>query len=537
MTTSNHGDAANFDASVRVNQDRLASNVQRHYDYIVCGAGTSGSVVAARLAENPDIQVLLLEAGESDDSPLIRDPNMWPATLGTEFDWAFRCTPNPHLDGRALDYSMGKVLGGGSSINVSTWSRGHAADWDHFANVADNVAWRYDAVLALYKSRIEAYSGVDKGEYRGLHGTVAVRNAPDPSPFAHGFLAAAQESGLKQFSDPNGAMMESGGGCAFVDETVVGDSRRSIFQSYIRPMMDRQNLTVLTGALVERVLFEGRDATKVVFSHRGTQYTVASVLEIILSMGAVNTPKVLMLSGIGDAAELARFDIPLRKHVPGVGKGLHDHVSFGCVWENGADRPPPIPRSQVASFWKSRADLDSPNFYSYAIQSPIITPENATHYKPTNDCWSMVVGMRPRSRGRVSLASGSSADAPLVDANYLGDVRDMEDLIAGLQQAREIGNAKALKDFRGAEVAPGQQAQAQLRQFFRNGLTTFWHQSGTARMGTDDGAVVDGTLAVRGITRLRIVDSSVLPRVTTGNTMAPCVVIGELAAQFLAARR
>ena len=528
---------ATFDAAAKANQAHLASNIKQHYDYIVCGAGTAGSVVAARLAENPDVQVLLLEAGADDDSPLVQDPNLWPYTLGTDLDWGFRCTPNPHLDGRAIDYSMGKVLGGGSSINVSTWSRGHQADWNHFAEVANNASWRYDSVLALYKSVIEAYSGQDAGEYRGRQGKVPVRNAVNPAPFAHQFLVGAQACGLRQFSDPNGEMMESDGGCAFVDETVVGDSRCSIFQSYVRPLMGRSNLTVLTGALVKRIIFQDRVASKVVFSHRGEQLSVGASVEIVLSMGAINTPKILMLSGIGDADALSRFDIPVVQHLRGVGKGLHDHVSFGCIWKNGVDRPPPIPRSQVASFWKSRADLDSPNFYSYAIQSPIITPENASKFKPSTDCWSMVVGMRPQSRGSVSLASDQPTDAPHVNADYLADPQDLADLIEGLKMVRAIGNASALKDFSGAEVAPGALANGQLKQFFRNGLTTFWHQCGTARMGTDDQAVVDGTLAVHCVSRLRIADSSVMPRVSTGNTMAPCVVIGEIASELMTRRR
>ncbi|MBB6188564.1 GMC family oxidoreductase N-terminal domain-containing protein [Rhodanobacter sp. MP7CTX1] len=528
---------ATFDAAAKANQAHLASNIKQHYDYIVCGAGTAGSVVAARLAENPDVQVLLLEAGADDDSPLVQDPNLWPYTLGTDLDWGFRCTPNPHLDGRAIDYSMGKVLGGGSSINVSTWSRGHQADWNHFAEVANNASWRYDSVLALYKSVIEAYSGQDAGEYRGRQGKVPVRNAVNPAPFAHQFLVGAQACGLRQFSDPNGEMMESDGGCAFVDETVVGDSRCSIFQSYVRPLMGRSNLTVLTGALVKRIIFQDRVASKVVFSHRGEQLSVGASVEIVLSMGAINTPKILMLSGIGDGDELSRFNIPLVQHLPGVGKDLHDHVSFGCVWENGDDRPPQIPRSQVASFWKSRADLDSPNFYSYAIQSPIITPENASNFKPSPDCWSMVVGMRPQSRGSVSLASGQPSDAPQVNANYLAEPQDLADLIEGLNMVRAIGNSSALKDFRGGEVAPGALSDGKLKQFLRNGLTTFWHPCGTARMGTDDGAVVDGTLLVHGVSRLRIADSSVMPRVTTGNTMAPCVVIGEIASELMTHRR
>ena len=528
---------ADFEARARANQARLAADIKPHYDYIVCGSGTSGSVVAARLAEDPHTTVLLLEAGGDDNSPLIQDPNLWPATLGTEFDWAFRCVPNAHLNGRAIDYSMGKVLGGGASINVSTWSRGHRADWDHYAAVSGNPTWGYESVLGLYKSRIEAYHDMRAEQYRGLRGKVSVQSAVDPSAFAHRFLAAAQATGLRRFPDPNGAMMESDGGCAFVDETVVGATRRSIFRSYVRPMMDRPNLTVLTGALVERIGFDGGRASRVEFECGGQRFCVKTNAEIVLSLGAINTPKLLMLSGVGDGDDLAQLDIPVIQHLPGVGRGLHDHVSFGCVWQNGAERPPAIPRSQVASFWKSRSDLDSPNFYSYAIQSPIITPQNARDFEVSADCWSMVVGMRPTSRGRVWLATTRPTDAPIVDANYLGDPQDMTDLLAGLEMARAIGNASALKDFRGAEVAPGDISPARAAQFFRNGLTTFWHQSGTARMGTDEDAVVDGSLAVRGVSGLRIADSSVMPRVTTGNTMAPCVVIGELASEFIAQAR
>ena len=530
-------DTSDFEIRVLENQARLAADIKPRYDYIVCGSGTSGSVVAARLAEDPDTQVLLLEAGGDDNSPLIQDPNLWPATLGTEFDWAFRCTPNTNLNGRAIDYSMGRVLGGGSSINVSTWSRGHRADWNHYAAASGNPAWGYECVLGLYKSRIEAYHDPHAKQYRGIGGKVPIQSAVDPSAFACRFLAAAQATGLRRYPDPNGAMMESDGGCAFVDETVVGSTRQSIFRSYVRPLMDRPNLTVLTGAMVERIGFDGGRASRIEFGCSGKRFSVKVNAEIILSLGAINTPKLLMLSGVGDGDDLARLDIPVIQHLPGVGRGLHDHVSFGCVWENGDERPPAIPRSQVASFWKSRADLDSPNFYSYAIQSPIITPENASNFPASADCWSMVVGMRPTSRGRVTLASIRPADAPIVDANYLGDAQDMKDLIAGLEMARAIGNASPLKEFRGSEVAPGAVSEARATQFFRNGLTTFWHQSGTARMGTDVDSVVDGSLAVHGVSGLRIADSSIMPRVTTGNTMAPCVVIGELASEFIVRAR
>jgi choline dehydrogenase len=225
-----------FAERVRVNQQRLSSELRTSFDYIVCGAGTSGCVVAARLAADPKTQVLLLEAGGTDETELVSNPNRWPMTLGTDLDWGFVAQANPHLNGRAIPYSMGKVLGGGSSINVSTWSRGHRADWDCYASESGERAWGYESVLDLYRGRIEAWAGRADPDYRGASGTVHVQRAAEPNSFAVALLEGAESLGLHRFPNSNGQMMEAaGGGCAFIDETVRGGKRRSIFRSYVYP--------------------------------------------------------------------------------------------------------------------------------------------------------------------------------------------------------------------------------------------------------------------------------------------------------------
>jgi len=360
-----------------------------------------------------------------------------------------------------------------------------------------------------------------------------VQPAADPNAFSFALLEGAGSAGLQRFPNANGRMMESPNGCAFVDETVCEGRRRSIFRSYLYPRMAEPNLTVVTGALVARILFDRCRATGVEFRCRGRNQRATAGCEVILCLGAIQTPKLLMQSGIGDGDELRRAGVPLLQELPAVGRNLHDHVAFGCVWESTDTGLPLVPRSQTVCFWKTNAELDAPNFYTYVRRGPQVTPENAALLRPTPDSWSMVLGMRPQSRGTIHLTGPDIDDPVRIDANYLADPQDLKDLVAGLNVAREIGNAAALRPFTVREMIPAARNRNALERFFRNGLGTFWHQCGTARMGRDVTSVVDGRLKVHGIDGLRIADASVLPRVTTGNTMAPCVVVGEQAAGFL----
>ncbi|HEX6501652.1 MAG TPA: GMC family oxidoreductase N-terminal domain-containing protein [Terriglobales bacterium] len=525
--------SVSFVEGVRLNQQKLASNLKSHYDFIVCGAGTSGSVVAARLGADQNTQVLLLEAGGSDETDLVTNPNRWPAALGSELDWGFVAEPNPNLNGRALRYSMGKVLGGGSSINVSTWSRGHRADWDFYASESGDPSWSYESVLDLYRRRIEAWTGSPDPDYRGTDGVVHVQPAAEPHPFSIALLEGAESAGLQRFPNPNGRMMESSGGCAVLDETVRAGKRQSIFRSYVYPIMDQPNITVLTGTLTTRVLFDKGRATGVELNYQGRTLRVHAVREVVLSLGAINTPKLLMQSGIGEESELKKANIPVVQALPGVGRNLHDHVAFGCVWENTGKPSPQVPRSQTSCFWKTDARLEAPNFYVYSHGGPDFSPENAARYKPPSACWSLSAGMRPNSRGIIHLTGPDPDDPVTIDPNYLSDPQDLKNLGLGLDLAREIGHSSALRPFTGREVAPGPIHGAELQNFLRDGVGTHWHQSGTAKMGRDAMSVVDGELRVHGVDGLRVADASIMPHVTTGNTMAPCVVIGEMAAAIL----
>src|SRR6266481_1303649 len=347
-----------FAERVRVNQTKLTSELRPYYDFIVCGSGSSGSVVARRLAENPDVSVLLLEAGGSDDVPSVIEADQWHTNLGSERDWAFQAQPNRHLNGRSIPMNMGKVLGGGSSINVMAWSRGHKNDWDYFASEAGDPAWSYESVLNIYR-RIEDWHGAPDPKYRGTGGPVFVQPEPDPSPFALAMLEGTRSVGIPTFENQNGRMMEGAGGCSFFDLRVRDGKRQSVFRSYTFPYMDRANLTVLAHALVTRITFEGKRATGVECIYNGKTHRISAGHEVVLSMGAIQTPKVLMQSGIGDEVELQRHGIPLVQHLPGVGQNLQDHPAIGCVWEY--QKPPPPRAGSVTFCWKSDPNLDTPD--------------------------------------------------------------------------------------------------------------------------------------------------------------------------------
>src|SRR5499427_3526709 len=246
-----------FSERVLANQQRLKANLQSQYDFIVCGSGSSGSVVARRLAENPDVSVLLLEAGGDDELPSVTEARRWFENLGSERDWAFVAEPNPYLNGRRMSLPMGRVLGGGSSINVMAWARGHKNDWDFFASESGDAEWNYESVLRIYR-RIEDWHGAPDPQYRGTGGPVFVQPAPNPNPIAPAMVDGARSVGIPTFENHNGRMMENGGGASILDLIVRDGRRQSVFRSYTFPYMDRPNLTVLTHALVTRITFEGK---------------------------------------------------------------------------------------------------------------------------------------------------------------------------------------------------------------------------------------------------------------------------------------
>jgi choline dehydrogenase len=529
-------EAADFAARVRANQRKLAANIQHSYDFVVCGSGSSGSVVARRLAENAAVNVLLLEAGGTDEVPSVMEPGQWSANLGTERDWGFRAKANPRLNGRCIPLPMGKVLGGGSSINAMAWARGHRNDWDYFAAEADDDGWNYKSVLAIYR-RIEDWAGEPDPVRRGTGGLIYVEPAYNPNPIAPALLDAARSVGIPTFNDHNGRMMECDGGSSIINLRIREGRRLSIFRTYTYPYMDRPNLTVLTGAHVTRVTIVGSRAVGVEFSLNGRAHRVGANREVVLSLGAVNTPKVLMQSGIGDENELKRVGIGLLHHLAGVGQNFQDHpMVAACVWEYQEPIAPRNNGGEATLIWKSDPALHEADLQFLQAQVANTTAETA-HYAPPPASWSLMPALvRPKSRGRLRL-TGSSPHAPLeIDANMLADPADLRALMTGLALCREIGNSAALRPFVKREVMPGDLKGKALETFVRDGTTTLRHQSCTAKMGHDPMAVVNGQLQVHGIESLRIADSSVMPRITTGNTMAPCVIIGERAAELLKAR-
>jgi choline dehydrogenase len=508
------------------------SPVLDHYDFIVCGAGSSGCVVAAQLAQNPEVSVLLLEAGGTNDVPEVMKADLWPANLGSERDWNFTAEPNPELNGRALPFAMGKGLGGGSSINVMLWARGHKTDWDFFAAEAGDPSWSYDAVLDIYR-RIEDWHGAADPAYRGTDGPVFVAPPSDPRPFAQATVDAARSVGIPTYDHPNGRLMESTDGASIADLRIRDGQRQSVFRSYVAPLLDRPNLTVLTDATVRRLTFDGSRVTGVEIAHDSAILPISAGCEVVLSLGAINTPKVLMQSGVGDSDELGRFGIPVVQHLPGVGRNFQDHAAVSCVWEF-ADASPKGARNDMTMFWTSTSGLDSPDLYACQAPVPLSTPENAAKFGLPAHGWFMYVApTRPASRGRIRLTGADPGDGPRIEANSMSEPEDLKKAIAGVQRIREVCNAAALRPFAKREVMPGNLDAVELEQFVRNGAATYWHEVGTAKMGRDLMAVVDADLKVYGIDGLRVADGSIMPRITVGNTMAPCVVIGERAAESL----
>jgi choline dehydrogenase len=522
-----------FADRVRLNQQKLTADLKPHYDFIVCGSGSSGSVVARRLAENTDVSVLLLEAGGTDDVPNVTESIQWVTNLGSERDWGFVDQPNPRLNGRSIPLNMGKVLGGGSSVNVMAWSRGHKNDWEFFASEAGDPSWNYESVLNIYR-RIEDWHGAPDPKYRGVGGPVYVQPAPLSNPIFPAILEGARSAGIPTFENPNGRMQEGQGGCSIQDIRSRDGKRQSIFRSYTFPYMDRSNLTVLTDAMVTRLTLEGTRTTGVEIVHNGQPQRIGAVLEVVLSLGAINTPKLLMQSGIGDETELQRVGIPRVQHLPGVGQNFQDHFMISSIWESEQPLAPSETANGAVSFWKSNLSLDTPDIQQLIAEAPIPSAETAAKFNPPANSWTIAgVGVSPKSRGQLRLTGPNPLDPIRIEANMLSHPDDLKAAIACVELCREIGNSSALRPYAKREVMPGNLKGAELENFIRDATITTWHQTCTAKMGRDAMSVVDANLKVYGIENLRIADGSIMPRVTTGNTMAPCVVIGERAAEIL----
>ena len=526
------GDAADKFMAIATNQAARRATLRSSYDYIVIGSGASGSVVARRLAENQDAQVLLLEAGGEDLKPGILITETWFFNQGGEFDWNFAAERSPSVNNRSIAQAMGKAIGGGTSINGMVWARGHKNDFEHWAKEAGDDAWNYRHVLDIYR-RIEDWHGVPDPQRRGSDGEVFVQPAPNPSSIAPAFLRAAESLGIPTFADQNGDMQEGSGGAAITNVRIRDGRRLNIPSSYLYPVMDQANLTVLTAAYVNRLTIEGNTVTGVEFEWQNEVRRIKASSEVVLSAGAIQTPKTLMLSGIGDRAELDRFGIATVSHLPGVGRNFQDHpIIGGGLWE----APGPITvRNNAAEanlFTKSRPELDAPDLHIWHVEAPYLSEVTGRH--AVENVWSISPGLvRPESRGSLRLKSADPHEAPEIHANMLSDPRDLAALRRGMEIARDLGNSEAMKPFVKREILPGDRKGEALDNLIRDGAMSMHHPTCTAKMGRDGLSVVDAKLKVHGVRNLRVADASIMPTITTGNTQAPCVIIGERLAEIL----
>jgi len=521
--------------AARANQDAKAASLPAEVEIIVCGGGTSGCTLAGRLAE-AGVNVVLLEAGDWDTAPSVLDPGQWFMNLGTERDWGDVAVATPGVNGRAIASHMGRVLGGGSSINATIWVRPTRADLDGWAEIAGDKAWGYDAGLDIFR-RVENWQGADS-PYRGKGGKVWVQSAQDPLPIAPAMLHAARNLGLIVNDDLNGKREEDIGGFALMNQIIKEGRRMNMAQAYLYPVLDKPNLTVLTNTQVTGLVIEGGRVVGVKALRDGAEITLRASREVVLSQGAIRTPQLLMLSGIGDEGHLAEHGIASVVHAPEVGRNFHDQILHGgCLWESPEQMTHKNSGANASGFWKSDPSFDRPDMNIVQIELPYTSEVIAAEYAPPGNSWALCAGLvDPKSRGDVRLSSANPMDKPVVTANFLSDPQDVKSLMAGIDLCRQLGNDAAMAPWVKREVVPGKDLDAAAKaEFVKNGATTFFHQVGTARMGTDDEAVVGADLRVKGIDGLRVVDGSIMPRIVTCATMATCVLIGERGADLVLA--
>lgn len=516
----------------------MTLTVKNSYDVVICGGGAAGCVVAGRLASLGEISVLLLEAGGPGDVVEVTDPKIWMRNIGSERDWRFASEPCAGLNGRRAPLPMGRVLGGGSSVNGLVWARGHKADFDLWEAETGDAGWGFEAAIVLYR-RIEAWDGPPSA-MRGTSGPMPITLPKDPVPVVGALLEALPGFGVPRVEDHNAEAMAGDGCCAIANVNVAPDGTRvSTARAYLGPQKTNPNLTVLTGATVRRVRIEGGRATGVEFEAGGEIRVVEARREVVLSLGGVHTPKTLMLSGIGDEAELKRHGIEVAQHLPGVGGNFQDHILVGgCVFEYRTPEPPRNNSAEFTFFCKSDAALPSPDLQPMLEETAFGSEVTGPAYGLPTDpslAFTLAPGLiRPKSQGRVSLTGARPEDPVRIDANFLSEEADVRALKIALELCRDVGNSDALRPFVKRELMPGPLADAEQLTFLRNAAGTYFHQSCTAKMGRDSMAVVDGALKVYGVQNLRVADASVMPAIAGGNTLAPSVLIGERAADLIA---
>ncbi|MDP9841485.1 GMC family oxidoreductase [Streptosporangium lutulentum] len=501
------------------------------YDVVVVGAGTAGCVMAARLSEDAGVRVLLLEAGAR--KPLETRPPDWLSLQGTSADWAGTSVVQA-ATGTRIPWPRGRGLGGSSAINGMVFVRSHRSSYDRWVE-AGAEGWGFDDLLP-YMRRSEHAEGRDPA-LRGAGGPLTVSPPSPLHPVSEAALAGVAQLGYRAATDINGGMEE---GFGLTDQNIVGGRRQSAADAYLVPVLDRPNLTVLTGAPAHRVRVAAGRCTGVEYGVGGEVFTAGCRGEVVLTAGTVGSAQLLMQSGIGPGAHLREVGVEVLLDLPGVGANLQDHPRSMVVYSPARPIPATVNgHGEVIGLIRSDPALDAPDLQLQVMAIPYFAPSLPPELPTPGQGYSIAFSaMAPRSRGSVRLAGAGPGTAPLLDPNYYGDPHDLEVMTVGLRVARAIGCTAALDAWRGAEVLPGPEVKDDdsVRAYLYRSLRTYSHQVGTCRMGADDMAVVDTGLRVRGIDGLRVADASVMPSVVSANTNATVYAIAERAAALIRAR-
>jgi choline dehydrogenase len=518
------------------------------FDYVIVGAGSAGCVLAARLSEDPGARVLLLEAGGPDDRSEIRIPAAFSKIFKTPLDWNYSTEPQANLHGRELYWPRGRVIGGSSSINAMIYIRGNRLDYDDWERLG-SPGWSYEEVLPYFRKAENYFGGASR--WHGAGGPLRVERLQTVNPLSRAFVEAAEEAGLPRNQDFNGAQQD---GVGIYEVTQKRGRRWSAADAYLHPAEQRANLTVLPYAHVTQILIAKGRATGVEYVADGAEHAVHADREVLLCGGAINSPQLLMLSGVGPAKHLEDVGIEVQTNLPGVGENLQDHmflpVAHECTKAVSLASAESIWSllkyfllrrgmltsciAEAGGFVRTRADADRPNLQYhfgpvYYLNHGFDRPEgHGFSIGPTL--------IRPESRGRIRLRSTFPMDPPVIEPNYLSHSSEVDTFVFGIELARRIAAAPAFGRYCGREMFPGPnvKTRGEIANYVRGAAETTYHPAGTCKMGTDEMAVVDARLRVRGIEGLRVVDASIMPLVTSGNTNAPTIMIAEKAAETIA---
>ncbi len=529
--------AAEHAVTAGENQTRNQALAKGSYDYIIVGGGAAGSVIAGELSKT-GAQILLVESGGVDSAPTIGNPSVWFYNVGGPLDWKLPIAPVPQLNNRKFNMALGHVLGGGSSINAMVWSRGMDRDYDAWEQ-AGAAGWGFKDVLPMFKSQEDWEGGAN--EWRGAGGPIHVRRSGTPHPTAPAFLEAAAQMGFAKLDDVNGPLRP---GAGYINMNIDADgSRVSAARAFLRPNLNRSNLTLLLDTNATKVIFEGDRAVGVEIVSGGNVRSVRAAREVILAAGTIHSAQLLMLSGIGSAGDLRKLGIAPVANLPGVGSNLQDHVLVsGVVYKYKGkmpDRPVDSNAVEAEVFLPSGLSKHPADLCLVLEQLPIATPQAAARFGdlPKEGFTIAPALVQPTSRGQIRLTSADWRVAPIIEGNHLGTDNDLNAIVRAIEGARELGRQSALDAVREVEAIPGPNvtSKQELVELARAGSASFGHPVGTARIGTDADAVVDSNLRVHGVRGLRVADASVMPTIPAGATNAPSIMIGGRAAMMIKA--